>query len=171
MTASALNSSFSTIYDDYDGNITDANISPTAGIQQSKISGLPTFPSGPIVGTTDTQILTNKTLVKPIFTGSIQVITAMGADAIDGSLGNVFTRVLGTNETFTQSNFSTGQAFVVKAQQGSGSSYTITWFAGITWITSGGTAPTQTTVSNGYTTYGFICTGTNTFDGYFVASN
>ena len=99
-----------------------------------------------------------------------QVVTAMGAQALDGSLGNVFTRTLGANETFTQSNFTTGQFFIVKVKQGSGTSYTVTWFATVTWITSGGTAPTQTTTSNGYTTYGFQCTGSNTFDGYLVGT-
>lgn len=35
-----VNSNFDTLYNDYNGNITDANISASAAIQQSKISGL-----------------------------------------------------------------------------------------------------------------------------------
>lgn len=107
---------------------------------------------------------------KPTFKGTIQTITAVAAQAFDGSTGNMFTRTLAASETFTQSNFSTGQNFIVRVKQGSGTSYTVTWWSGITWITSGGTAPTQTTTSNGYTTYGFTCTGSNTFDGYLVAT-
>lgn len=107
---------------------------------------------------------------KPTFKGTIQTITAVAAQAFDGSTGNMFTRTLAASETFTQSNFSTGQNFIVKVKQGSGTSYTVTWWSGITWITSGGTAPTQTTTSNGYTTYGFTCTGSNTFDGYLIAT-
>jgi hypothetical protein len=93
-----------------------------------------------------------------------RVITAMSTQALDGTLGNIFNRTLGASETFTQSGFATGQCFIVKVKQGSGTSYTVTWFATVTWITSGATAPVQTVVSNGYTTYGFICTGSNTFD-------
>ena len=107
---------------------------------------------------------------KPTFLGTIQTITAMGAQAVDGSLGNMFTRTLAASETFTQSNCSTGQNFTVTVKQGSGTSYTVTWWSGITWITSGGTAPVQTTTTNGYTTYGFTCTGTNTFLGYLIAT-
>jgi len=109
--------------------------------------------------------------VKPTFVGTIQTVTAMGAQALDGSTANIFTRTLASSETFTQSNFSAGQCFMVEVTQGSGTSYTVTWFSGITWVTSGGTAPTQTTVSNGKTTYGFRCTGTNTFLGYLIGTN
>lgn len=169
-----VNSDFDDIYAEFNGGITNANISPTAAIATSKINT--TFPSGAIVGTTDTQTLTNKTLTtpaltKPTLTGSIQVITAMAAQAIDGSLGNIFTRTLAGSETFTQSNISTGQCILVRVKQGSGTTYTVTWFSGVTWITSGATAPVQTTTSNGYTTYGLICTGSNTFDGYLVGTN
>lgn len=174
LTANALNGAFTTIYNDYDGNITDANISATAAIATSKISA--TFPSGSIVGTTDTQVLTNKTITggilnKPTIDASIQNISTMAAQALDGSAANIFTRTLGGSETFTQSNFSTGQVFIVIVKQGSGTTYTIAWFSGVTWVTTGATAPIQTTVSNGFTTYGFICTGSNTFSGYLVGSN
>jgi hypothetical protein len=101
----------------------------------------------------------------------IQTVTPMGAQALDGTLGNIFTRTLGASETFTQSGFSAGQCFMVVVKQGTGQTYTVTWFATVTWLTSGGTAPVQTTVSNGYTSYGFRCTGSNTFEGYLIATN
>jgi len=104
------------------------------------------------------------------FAKNVQTVTAMGAQALDGSLGNVFTRTLANSETFTQSNFSAGQCFIVEVTQGSGTSYTVTWFSGVTWVTSGATAPVQTTTSSGITTYGFRCTGTNTFLGYLVGT-
>ena len=121
-------------------------------------------------GTGALAFATNPSLTKPTMVGTVQVVTAMAAQALDGSLGNMFTRTLAASETFTQSNFTTGQNFIVTVKQGSGTSYTVTWFSGITWITSGGTAPVQTTTTNGYTTYGFTCTGTNTFDGYLIAT-
>lgn len=107
---------------------------------------------------------------KPTFIGTIQTVTAMAAQALDGSTGNVFTRTLAGSETFTQSNFSTGQFFIVEVTQGSGTTYTVTWFSGVTWVTSGAAAPTQTVTSNGITTYGFRCTGSNTFLGYLVGT-
>ena len=100
----------------------------------------------------------------------LTTVTAMAAQAIDGTAGSIFTRTLAGNETFTQSGFTEGRCFMVEVKQGSGTSYTATWFSGITWVTGGATAPIQTTVTNGTTTYGFRCTGTNTFLGYLVAS-
>ncbi len=108
---------------------------------------------------------------KPTFIGTVQTVTAMAAQALDGATANVFTRTLAGSETFTQSNFSTGQIFMVEVTQGSGTTYTVTWFSGVTWVTSGATAPVQTVTSNGVSTYGFRCTGTNTFLGYLVGSN
>lgn len=107
---------------------------------------------------------------KPTFKGTIQTSTAVAASAFDGSTGNMFTRTLTSSQTFTQSNFSTGQNFIVVLTQGSGTTYNPTWWSGITWVTSGGTPPTMTTTSNGITTYGFTCTGSNTFLGYLVAT-
>lgn len=99
---------------------------------------------------------------KPTFIGTVQTIAALGALAIDGSTGSYFTKTIATGSTFTQSNFSTGQMFVVKVS----GAFTITWFSGITWLTSGATAPAQTAL----TSYGFVCTGSNTFDGYLVGT-
>lgn len=99
---------------------------------------------------------------KPTFLGTIQTITAIGALALDGSLGNMFTKTIGTGSTFTQSNFSVGQNFVVTVS----GAFTITWFGGITWFTTGASAPTQ----GALTSYGFTCTATNTFNGYLVGT-
>ena len=99
---------------------------------------------------------------KPTFLGTIQTITAVAALALDGSLGNIFTKTIASPSTFTQSNFSTGQNFMVTIS----GAQTITWFAGVTWFTVGATAPTQAAL----TTYGFTCTGINTFNGYLVGT-
>lgn len=99
---------------------------------------------------------------KPTFIGTVQTISALAALALDGSLGSIFTKTIATGSTFTQSNFSTGQNFLVTVT----GAFTITWFSGITWVTSGATAPTQAAL----TTYGFTCTGSNTFLGYLVGT-
>lgn len=133
---------------------------------------LGSFSSANLAGALTDETGTGKAVFasKPTFIGTVQTVTAMGAQAIDGSLGNVFTRTLAGSETFTQSNFTTGQFFLVEVTQGSGTSFTVTWFSGVTWMTSGATAPVQTTTTNGITTYGFRCTGTNTFLGYLVGT-
>jgi len=151
-------------------------ITPTASAVNSVgITNAATGVTGPLIqaaGETnvDLRIAGKGTGKVNFISATYAAISAMGAQAIDGSLANTFTRTLAASEVFTQSNFSTGQYFMVKVRQGSGTSYTVTWFSGITWITTGAVAPVQTTTSNGYTTYGFLCTGTNTFDGYLVAT-
>lgn len=107
---------------------------------------------------------------KPTFVGTIQTVTAMGAQALDGSLGNVFTRTLAGNETFTQSNFSTGQCFMVEVTNAAGGGDTVTWFSTVTWVTVGATAPVQAAGASAVTTYGFRCTGSNTFLGYVIGT-
>jgi hypothetical protein len=99
---------------------------------------------------------------KPTFLGTIQTRTAIGALALDGSTGNMFSKTIASPSTFTQSNFSTGQNFIFEVT----GAQTITWFSGITWITSGATAPTQAAI----TVYGFTCTAANTFLGYLVGT-
>lgn len=119
-----------------------------------------------MTGSLGTPSLTNRYVTEQQLTA----VTAMAAQAVDGTAGSIFTRTLASSETFTQSGFTTGRVFMVEVKQGAGTSYTVTWFAGITWITAGATAPVQTTTTNGTTTYGFRCTGTNTFLGYLVSS-
>lgn len=99
---------------------------------------------------------------KPTFVGTVNTIVAVAALALDGSLGSIFTKTIASPSTFTQSNFSTGQCFMLKIT----GAFTPTFWSGITWITSGATAPTQGAI----TTYGFVCTGSNTFDAYLVGS-
>lgn len=107
---------------------------------------------------------------KPTFLGMIQTRTVMAAQAIDGSLGNMFSRTLAGSETFTQSNISVGQNIIVEVTNAVGGGDTVTWFSGITWVTSGGTAPVQASGASAITTYGFTCTASNTFLGYVVGT-
>lgn len=85
----------------------------------------------------------------PTFTGAIYAngsyrgnVTAVAALNIDCSLGNLFTKTINGNSTFTVSNVpaSRSYAFTLELTHTSG---TITWFSGVVW--PGGTAPTLTT--------------------------
>lgn len=157
-------------------SIVNADISGSAAIAQSKLAG--TWPaSGIIVGTTDTQTLTNKTLTtptlsKPTVNGSVQAYTTDsdgGTITFDMSASNVHTVTLAGNRTLAVSNTSTGQAFVIRLVQDGTGSRTVTWFSTIKWPAA--TVPTLTTTGSRVDTFGFITTGTNTYDGYIIGQN
>lgn len=85
----------------------------------------------------------------PTFTDAIYAngsyrgnVTAVAALNIDCSLGNLFTKTISSNSTFTVSNVpaSRSYAFTLELTHTSG---TVTWFSGVVW--PGGTAPTLTT--------------------------
>jgi len=80
-------------------------------------------------------------------TGAITALretkVAMGANDIDLSLGNVFTKTISGATTFTISNaLATGNVNSFTLRLTNGGAYAITWFSGVKW--SGGTAPTLT---------------------------
>lgn len=124
------------------------------------------------------QTWTNKTLTSPtvntptIKSATQTVVSLSGTTpTVNLNNGNVFTLTMTGNTTWSASNAVAGQFFIVEVTQGSGTTYTNTWFNTVTWVTSGGTAPVQTTTSNGVTTYGFRCTGVGTYLGYLVGTN
>ncbi len=76
---------------------------------------------------------------------------------------------LGGNRTLALSNVSTGHVFILKLIQDGAGSRTVTWFSTISW--AGGSAPTLTTTLNKADVFGFIQTGTNTYDGFVIGQN
>lgn len=129
-----------------------------------------------VTGSGSAVLATSPSISSPSLAGNTSVVqlsntvVAMGALNVNGAVGNIFTVTLGSSSTFTQSNMVIGQCFMVEVKQGSGTTYTATWFSGITWITSGATAPVQTTTSNGITTYGFRAISSSTFLGYLIGT-
>ncbi len=176
-----------------------------------------TAPSGAVVGDTDSQTLTNKTLTAPIIatisnTGTLTLPSSTdtlvgrattdtltnktittptiskpvmsatnptaqtyspaggGTSTLDLSLSNQhYVTFPAGNITIALSNDTNNQIFLVSLTQDSGGSRTVTWFTTIKW--TGGTTPTLTTTANKRDTFGFIRTGSGTYDGFIIGQN
>lgn len=108
------------------------------------------IPTGDVIGTTDTQTLSNKTIAGGIHTGVIDdqgstrcsIVDVASGTNIDCAAGNYFIKTVSGNITFTVSNVpaSRAYAFTMEVTHTSG---TITWFSGVQW--PNGNAPTLTT--------------------------
>ena len=98
-------------------------------------------------------------------------VTASDAATVtfDLSAGPKQVVTLGGNRVLALSNVLSGHAFVLKLTQDETGSRTVTWFSTINW--PGAVAPTLTTTLNKSDVFGFIQTGTNTYDGFIVGMN
>ncbi len=133
-----------------------------------------------LVTATSTTTLTNKTLTTPTITKptmdatnpSAQTYSPAGAGTatLDLSLANEHRITMPAgNITIALSNDTLGQKFIVSILQDATGSRTVTWFATIRW--AGGSAPTLTTTASKRDTFGFIRTGTTTYDGFIIGQN
>lgn len=101
-----------------------------------------TAPSGTVVGTTDTQTLSGKTLTAPVATGLKETKVAVSGTDIDLATGNYFTKTISGATTFTVSNVpasGTVGAFILELTN---PGTAVTWWSGVKWV--GGTQPTWT---------------------------
>jgi hypothetical protein len=73
------------------------------------------------------------------------------------------------NITIALSNATTGQKFTVSTLQDGTGSRTVTWFSTIRWVD--GVTPTLTPTASKRDYFGFICTGSNTYDGFILGQN
>lgn len=76
---------------------------------------------------------------------------------------------LGGNRTLALSNPTTGQSFSIRLEQDGTGSRTVTWFSTIKW--AGGASPTLTTTAAKADWFGFVCTGSGTYDGFVIGQN
>jgi hypothetical protein len=131
-----------------------------------------TAPSGTVVGTTDTQTLTNKTLTSPAVTTGVltnptvtdyvESVVAIGntgtAQTIALTSGTVQTATLTGNCTFTMPTATAGKSFILLLKQDGTGSRTAT-FTGVKWSSAG--TPTVTVAAGKMDIFSFVADGTN----------
>lgn len=160
-----INADFDALYNEVNGNLDNNNIKTSAAIDITKISGT-------AVNLAAVQELTNKTLTKPQVKGSYQAVTSDADAAVvtfDLSASNIHKTTLGGNRTLALTNVTVGQSFVIRLTQDVSGNRTVTWFSGIIW--PNGVVPTLSTGAGKVDSFGFMCTGTNTFDGFVLGQN
>lgn len=118
-------------------------------------------PSGTVVGTTDTQALTNKTIEAGTFTNGYteEVNTANTSTAytIDLANGSLHLLTLTGNCTYTFPTVASGKSFTLLQFQDGTGSRTVTWPASVKW--PGGTAPTITATASKMDKFVFTANG------------
>lgn len=157
-----LNGDFDTVYNEFNGNIDNDNIKSSAGISTSKISGTAMNLSS---NQTVTGIKTFNAATKPY----LYTDTDGSTITFNLNTANIHTVTLAGDRTLALSNASTGQVFIIRLVQDGSGSRTVTWFSTIKW--SGGITPTLTTTASRVDVFGFICTGSGTYDGFIVGQN
>jgi hypothetical protein len=124
-----------------------------------------TAPSGDVVGTTDTQGITNKTLTNPTVTNYVESVVAIGtvtsSSTISLTSGTVQTATLtaSTACTFTMPTATAGKSFILLLKQAASTGNGTATFTSVKWGAAG--TPTVTATAGKMDIFSFVSDGTN----------
>lgn len=110
-------------------------------------------------------------LRKDLLNGTSNPVTDTDGATVTFNLdnGKVHQVTLAGNRTLAISNEKVGQTFIIKLIQDGTGSRTVTWFTTINW--AGDVAPVLTTTASKWDVFGFLCTATDTYDGFIIGQN
>jgi len=146
------------------------NIATAIATKQDYDSDLAAFaaktaPTGDVVGTTDTQGLTNKTLTNPTVTNYVESVVAIGTVSSSHTLaltsGTVQTATLtaSTACTFTMPTATAGKSFILLLKQAASTGNGTATFTGVKWSSAG--TPTMTATAGKMDIFSFVADGNN----------
>ena len=148
--------------------ITD-NLSSGTIFSVSDITGLPTIEVDASGDVKLAEFGNSVTIYRGIKT-PIETNTDATTITFDMDQSNVHMVTLGDNRTLAVSNVDVGQKFLVRLQQDSTGSRTVTWWSNIKWA-GGGTEPTLTTTGGKADLFGFLSPSGGYYDGFVVGQN